>query len=120
MRMDAQVRSIREAVIEHLKLVASAHAQLRYETDVPIADVPGELISGFCDDLFRPKSKSLLEAFTENELRSLAEFYGRMCVASDAFERDGALSVRAILKIPEWRSVMAFAKDLVVELERGG
>jgi hypothetical protein len=58
----------------------------------------------------------MLAAFTNDELKYLAEFYGRLCVASDAFSRERASTVREILKIVEWRSVMTFAKQLVADL----
>lgn len=117
--MDVEARSFRRSVIDHVELVASAAAQLRYEAEVPNADVPAELISGFVDDLFHPKSELMLAAFTGEEMKSLAEFYGRLCVAADAFGRDRVRTVSDIHKISEWRSVMAFAKALALELERG-
>lgn len=75
MRRDASAQAYRDALVEHVELVASAEAQLEYEADVPIADVPAELICGFVDDLYHPKSESMLGGFTEAELKSLAEFY---------------------------------------------
>jgi hypothetical protein len=110
--------NIRQAVLAHVALVASAGAQIDHERSTPTADVPAELICGFVDDLYHPKSQALLDAFTEAELRDLAEFYGRLCVASEAFERADARSVVAILKLPDWRSTMVFAKDLHVRLQR--
>lgn len=117
--LDSDARAFRERVIDHLRLVASAEAQLRYEADVPIADVPAELVCGFVDDIYHPKSELMLRTFESDELERLAEFHGRLIVASDAFDRDGAQTVSAILLVPEWRSVMDFAKRLVVGLERG-
>lgn len=114
--MDEISHSLRKNVVDHVALVASPSAQLEYERSVPIADVPSELICGFCDDLYHPKSPALLEAFTEDELRDLAELFGRLCIAARAFERDGACAVNEILKIPEWRSTVAFAKGLHVRL----
>ena len=114
--MEEQAQKFRAAVLEHIRLVASAGAQLKYEKDVPIAQVPAELICGFVDDIYHPKSELMLAAFTNDELRDLAEFYGRLCIASEAFSREDATTVKEILKIPEWRSVMTFAKQLAVYL----
>jgi hypothetical protein len=116
--MAERSESLRKAILEHLALVSSAGAQLEYERSAPIADVPAELVCGFTDDLYHPKSEALLDAFTEDELRDLAEFYGRLSVAGEAFEQEATHSVQQILKLPEWRSAMAFAKDLHARLQR--
>ena len=117
--MNDQSKTIRQRVIDHIDLLASPADQMKYARDVPIACVPDELVCTFVHDLFHPKWKPFLDAFTESELKSLAELYGRICIAAKAFDRDN-LSVSAIQKITEWRQVMAFAKDLSPELKRGG
>ena len=116
--MTEESRNVRQRVVEHVEMLASASDQMKYERDVPIACVPDELVCGFTDDLFHPKWEPFLNAFTEEELKSLAELYGRLCIATKAFDRDNGILVSTIQKMPEWRSVMAFAKDLEVELKR--
>jgi len=56
----------------------------------------------------------------EQELKSLAELYGMVCIAAKAFRKMDCHSVGDIQKVPEWRAVMAFAKDFVVELLGNG
>ena len=114
--MEERALEFRTAVLAHIRLVASAEAQLKYEIDVPIAQVPAELICGFVDELYQPKSELMLTGFTNDELKGLAELYGRLCAASEAFSREDASTVQEILKIPEWRSVMSFAKQLAADL----
>ena len=109
------MRFYREHILEHLKLVASAEAQLEYERTVPIADVPAELIEGFP---FHPKSPDFIDSFTEDELKDIAQFYGWTRIASEAFKKAGGVSVTDFLKLPEWRDTMAFAKDLHARLTR--
>ena len=41
-------------------------------------------------------------------------------IAAKAFDRSGDLGVGTIQKMPEWRAVMSFAKDLAAELKRRG
>lgn len=118
--MNEESIQYRRRVLEEIYILASPSDQMKYEHNVPIADVPAELICGFVDDLYHPKSELFLNAFTEQELKSLAELYGRLCIASDAFTKHNCHSVSDIQKLPEWRSVMAFAKELVVELKRNG
>ena len=109
-------RSMRQ-VIDYLELAASPQKQLEYEASVPIANVPSELICGFADDLFHPKSPEFTDAFTADELKDLAELYGRICISSEAFQRDGARTVSDILKVSEWRRTMTFAQQLLVRLK---
>jgi hypothetical protein len=120
MKMNEESKGYRGRVIEVIECLASPADQMKYERDVPIADVPAELVCGFVDDVYHPKSELFLNAFTEQELKSLAELYGRVCIASGAFTKHDCHSVADIQKLPEWRSVMAFAKDLVVELKGNG
>lgn len=78
---------------------------------MPIANVPGEL-SEAGRDLFYPKSREYVEAFSDDELRDLAYLYGLVREAT----RVEAASVNELQKRPEWRRVMAVAKDLDARL----
>ena len=87
MRMNEESKSYRKRVIEEIELLASPSTQMQYERDVPIADSPSELICQFVDGLYHPKDEVFLNAFTAEELRSLAELYGMLCIASKAFKQ---------------------------------
>jgi hypothetical protein len=100
---------IRDAVLEHVELLSRPSAQLEY-------GVPGELVAGFCSDLYHPKSAEFLGAFTEGELKELAHLYGLLVEAS----RLQSPSVPDLLKQPQWRRVVEFAKDLAVALRKKG
>lgn len=78
--------------------------------------VPDEWISLFADDLYHPKSKSFLDAFTEEELKDLAEYYGRLIVASKEIAKIDNPDINAVLKIPEFKALMSFAKELLVRI----
>jgi hypothetical protein len=118
--MDKKSMAYRKAVFEHVRLLASASLQVQYEKQVPTADVPAEFVCGFCDDLFHPKSQAFLDAFTAEEIKDLAELYGLLCVASRLLNESLPLQVTGLQKLPEWRSVMAFAKELEVSLDVSG
>lgn len=117
--MEKEDRNVRQQVLEVVELLASPGEQMQYAKSVPLACVPDELVCMFADDLFHPKWQPFVDAFSEPEHKSLAELYGRICIASKAFDR-ADLTVSAIQKLPEWREVMSFAKDLAVELKRNG
>lgn len=100
--------SIRNAIINEVELLSLPSKQLEYEKDVPIANVPAELICGFCDDLYHPKSKEFLSQFTEEEMKGLAHLYGVLVEAA----KIEASSVSELLKHPKWRNVVEVAKEL--------
>jgi hypothetical protein len=106
---------IRESVVEHVELLSQASAQLTYASNVLIADIHGELVDGFTSDLYRPKSAEFLDAFTEAELKQLAHLYGLLLESI----RLHVSSVTELLRQPEWRRVMALAKELAVALRAG-
>jgi hypothetical protein len=119
MKINKESRRIRESVLETIQMLASPSDQLKYERDVPHAYIPGELICS-ADKLFHPKSELFLNAFIEEELRSLAELYGMICIASKVLNKMECNSVADMQKVAEWRSVIAFSKDLEVQLKRNG
>ncbi|MEY4485285.1 MAG: hypothetical protein RL693_2737 [Verrucomicrobiota bacterium] len=106
--------NIRESIIEIIELLSQPSQQLEYEKNVPIANVPAELICGFCNDLYHPKSQSFISAFSENELKSMAHLYGLLSEASKITVH----SVPELLKTSEWRSVIALAKEMSAHYER--
>jgi hypothetical protein len=115
--MDQKPQAIRQTVFEHIRLLARASLQTQYEKDVPVADIPGELVSIFCDDLFHPKSPAFRDAFTEVEIKDLAVLYGLLHFASQKINESHPLKVAELQKLPEWRSVMVFAKELEANLD---
>ncbi len=82
--------------------------QLKYEKDVPIANIHTELVCIFCDDLYHPKSEQILSEFNEEELKGLAHLYGVLCEASNL----EISSVTELLKNEKWRVVISVAKEL--------
>ena len=61
--------------INTLQLIADIEAQKSYEANVPIADVPAELVNQWFDDFYHPDSDWYKEPFTNNELDVLGEFH---------------------------------------------
>ena len=104
--------AVREQVRDCVALLASTSEQLEYETSVPQASAPQELIAQFADDLFQPKSQQFIDAFSEDELRDLAEFYGLLCQASRCLYGLGTPSMTEVLKLREWRAVLSHAQAL--------
>jgi hypothetical protein len=112
-------RAYRKGILASIETLASPSVQLQYELAVPTADVPFEVAYAFTNRL-QLKNVDFVNAFIEQELLSLCELYGMVCVASKAIVNQDCHSMAEVQKVPEWRSVMNFAKDLVVELKRNG
>jgi hypothetical protein len=104
--------NVRESAISYLRLLSHPSQQMEYEAKVPIASIHGELVSQFCDDIYHPKSPQFLDAFTEDELKDLARLYGLLMETG----RLRVSSVAELLKQPQWRRVVEFAKDLAATL----
>lgn len=65
---------IRTGINSELRLLSDFDAQSAYERDVPIANVPAELVCGWFDDSYHPASEPFIAAFSSDELAVLAEF----------------------------------------------
>ena len=96
---------LRQRVAQELHLLAHPSEQLEYEKKVPAAFVPGELISGFCDDLYSPIGLALSNEFSDDEQRDLAHLYGLIVEAAKV----KVASVAELLKTNEWRTVVRLA-----------
>jgi hypothetical protein len=102
----------RSAILEGVALLASASAQIEYEKNVPHAFIAAELIEGFATDLYHPKSPDFVDAFSEAELKDLAQLYGLVHAAGQRMQKASVHSVSDLQKLPEWRQVMSLAKTL--------
>ena len=107
--------SVRHRVVEYLELLSQPAQQIDYEARAAVANVHGQLVSKFCDDLFHPKSRQFLDAFTENEIKDLARLYG-LLIESGLLR---ASSLTDLLREPEWRRIARFAKELGATIDAG-
>ncbi|MGC4002070.1 MAG: hypothetical protein QM811_02530 [Pirellulales bacterium] len=77
----------------------------------PVVD---EWVDGFTTDLFHPKDPAFIDAFSEQELRDLCELYGLLCHAAKILRDQDQSDIPTILKIAEWRWVMAKAQVMLI------
>lgn len=66
---------LRNNLVGLLRTLASKDEQLSYEFDVPVANVPAELVCQWFDDLYHPEGNLFLEAFSAAERERLARFH---------------------------------------------
>ena len=109
-------RNYRECLIDVTSTLASGEALLEYESKVPIAYVPDEIICQFFDDHYHPKPSEFVAEFSEEELKEIGIFSGFLQMGSDAVVEAGSPAVAACLKLPDWRRMMKRAKMLVTLL----
>jgi hypothetical protein len=66
--------SIRSGIRDLLALLATPDRQREYERNVPIANVPAELLCMWFDDQYHPSDPMFRAAFSSQELEALASF----------------------------------------------
>lgn len=94
-------------MLDLLDLLADFEAQRAYERDVPIADVPAELVSMWFDDAYHPTSAQHIRAFSVRERDLLAAFHSVYERCVDALPSDGG--VIALQQSPHWATVAQHA-----------
>ncbi len=101
---------LRSQVFEILALIGDPEAQLRYERDVPIANVPAELVCMWFEDVFRPDELPDFPAsFSKAEfavLSAFSEFYDARVDALPT--RSGVVGLHGS---PVWTVVMERANE---------
>lgn len=97
-----------------IELLSLPSKQMEYEKNVPIAEVPAELICGFCDDLYHPRSESFIAEFSEDELKAMTHLYGLLSEAAKV----SAHSVTELQESRKWRSVVSLAKEMSAHYKR--
>ena len=106
---------LRQSIISELRLLSSPEKQLEYEKSLTTAGhAPSELICGFCDDLFHPKSQAFIDTFTNDELKSLAHLYGLLSEVA----RSEYPTVACMLEDKRWRDVISLAKEIYSQLSK--
>lgn len=98
---------LRELYRELLVLLSDSDAQLAYEVNVPIANVPAELVCMWFDDLYLPDSVLFRDSFSPEEAVVLAEFNSTYDAYEDKLPMDEG--VVALHASSEWATVMAAA-----------
>jgi len=103
-----------------LETLSSGSSQIEYQTSVPIAYVPHEIISQFFDDFYHPKSSDFLNAFTEEELKQIGIFSGYLDIASQIIDEANRPDISDLLKHPDWRKMMSKAACLLEIINKNG
>ncbi len=98
---------IRPGILKLLDLLGDAAAQQRYEHEVPIANVPAELVCMWFDDSYQPESPAFRSAFTASELQLLAEFNRFYDSRARALPSSGG--VRGLHQSKAWAEIMVEA-----------
>jgi hypothetical protein len=70
------IAEVARTVLEEIRILASREDQLQYEKDVPIADVPSELVCGW--DLFEGNRQDLKAHLRPDQFRSLQQIEDAM------------------------------------------
>ena len=107
---DSLEDNIRSGILRLLDLIGDPAAQERYERDVPMANVPAELVSMWFDDQCPSASSSFRAAFTAAELQLLAEFH--QFYDSRTRSLPSSRRVRDLHRCRAWTEIMAMAASV--------
>jgi len=107
--MMADIPDRRPMILELLRLLSSEQEQLDYEANVPVADVPAELVCMWFDDQYHPDDAFFRSCFHPGELAALAGFHSFYAERHPQLPEAGG-TIRAWLNSPVWREIMSEAK----------
>jgi hypothetical protein len=110
---------VRDGIRDLLALRADLERQRAYERDVPIAQVPAELVCMWFDDLYHPEHAAFRRAFSPVETAVL-EVYNR-AYRSVVDELEPLLaSVARLQAHPAWSRVPPAASAALRMIDDGG
>ena len=105
---DSLGANVRSGTLEVLELLADLRAQRAYERDVPIEDVPAELVCMWFDDMHHPEDPAHHRAFDASERQVLAEFHEFFSKHVDDLPQCG--DVAKLHATPIWHEIVSHAK----------
>jgi len=101
-------------MIDLLKTIASPAMQKGYEVNVPVANVPDELVCQWFDD-FHPETELFKNSFNDSEINELTKFTEFYDSRVKAIPNDGGVAKLQTNK--EWLEVQSYAKEIVSKNE---
>ncbi len=110
--MDLLEPTLRNLIVETLRLLSSEQEQLKYETDVPHVDVTAELLCMWFDEAFIEDSARLRACFSANEWWALTNFDTFFDQRTNKLP-EGSGTVRSLLNDATWRDIMNAAARML-------
>ena len=111
---DSDTERIRSSLLGLLDLIGDFEAQRAYERNVPIANVPAELVSMWFDDAYQPDSEQHAKAFSAREQELLARFHAAYNECADDLPCDNGVS--ALHQSSQWIAVSRGAAKTAREI----
>ena len=115
-RRSDDIEETRSTVLRLLELLSDREAQVQYEVDVPIANVPAELICMWFDDQYYPGRAPFTDAFSPDERAHLASFDATFAGVQESLPTSGG--VAALHAAPGWSEVCDAAGAALEHLQR--
>ncbi len=104
---------LREKIVDQLKTIANSEEQLRYERNVPIANVPSELICQWYYFSRWPEDE-YQSSFSTDERNAIASFHAFFEKRVDRLpQNDG---VEGLQKSPKWQQIQERARATLLAL----
>jgi hypothetical protein len=113
--MKAGASDWKAGIIGLLEIIASKDKQLTYEADVPVADVPAELLCLWFNSLYHPEASGFRSCFKQSELETLAVF-NKFYAEKEKLLPQEYTGIGTWLQTEEWREVMKAAEKTLETL----
>lgn len=110
-----EIEQTRQVFFDLLTLLASKEEQARYQTEVPIANVPAELMCQWFNDHYHPEAEWFQEAFTGQERAILKEFNDYYAGRA----KDLPDTLPDLLQDPSWSEVVEKAAEALKTIDWG-
>jgi hypothetical protein len=109
------IKETRHVFSSLLHMIADFQSQAEYQRDVPIANVPAELICQWFDDHYHPEEEWFKESFSEEERELMADFNDYYNKRIDYLPKTN--DVFELQKSIVWQEIAAKAKDVWGEIK---
>ena len=111
---ESDTEPIRSSLLRLLDLIGDFEAQRAYEQDVPIANVPAELVCMWFDDAYHPDSEQHAKAFSARERKLLERFHMAYEKCADDLPCDNGVAV--LQQSSQWIAVSQEAAKTAGEI----
>ncbi|HLF53193.1 hypothetical protein [Flavobacterium sp.] len=115
-KLEKVAQQIRKNILENLNLWSSKESQLKFQSDVPSAQVSDELFNLWDDD-YQPESEIHKMAFNEKERQALEKFNTLLNIISEKTPQN-LPNIEEFILTKEWLELNELAKEVVIEMNK--
>lgn len=111
---------VRNRIIEYLELASSFEQQVDYQRNVPIANVPAEMVEQWADQVHGdPRASEQADVYSAAEVKALGDF---SAVWRDVVERtpNPLPAIEEMIGLPVWEELRVAAASALASFQKRG